>query len=111
MMWMRQALESLAKGEVVEDLESTIEVFDESGVGFYPITRVEVMDISDHFIVRGVDMAADEAEAVVFLGEVFDLIFESAEVIDDGFSFGLDNLGEGEGLFATPCPVAVVNSV
>ena len=104
-------MEPLAKGVIVEDFESTIEVFDESGVGFDPISRVEVMDLSDHFIVRGVDMAADEAEAIVFLGEVFDLIFESAEVIDDGFSFGLYNFGEREGLFAAPCPVAVVKSV
>ena len=69
------------------------------------------MDIADHFVFRGVDVATDDTGALALASEVLQLLFVFADKTDRGFHLGFDGLAEREILFAAPSPVFVVNTV
>lgn len=104
-------IKPLAEGFVFDDFEASVEVFDESGIGFDPIPGVEVMDISDHFIFGSMDVSTYEAATLVFFGEVFDLVFEARDIVNDFFGLCFDGLGEREIRFTAPCAIAVVSTI
>lgn len=96
---------------VGDDFEGAVEVFDDGGHGFDPVAGVEVVDVADFFIGRGVDVTADDAVAFFGIGEVLQLFFVFADEADGAFDFGFDPFGEGEGGFAAPVAIGVVDAV
>ena len=69
------------------------------------------MDISNIFVIRCVDMSADEARAFMLLCKAFDLVLKAADVVHDALGLCLDGLGEREIVLPAPFPVAIVNPV
>jgi hypothetical protein len=77
---------------VGEDFEAAVAVFHEGSIGFHPVSRIQVVNVSNEFVVRCVDMSTNEAGAFVAFGKSLHLFFKPADVVDDTFGVGLDCL-------------------
>ena len=96
---------------IVEDAPFPVVGFHEGAHGFHPVAAVEVVDGSDHFIGRLVDVAADDAVAMVGLGHFAELFFVVGDERHGRFHFGFHHLGEGVVGQAAAHPVLVVVAV
>lgn len=95
----------------VNELETTVIVFDDRGERLNPIARVEIVDIANVANFRRVDVSADHAHATLGLGQGRELLFEFRDMADGGLDLGLDRFAERIVLLAPPGAKLVVNPV
>src|SRR6478609_2248682 len=83
-----------------DQLEAAVMVLDDGGERFDPVAGVQVMNVPDHLVGGGVDVAADDTPAAAVAGERGDLFLEVADEADGLLDARLDRLAEREVLLA-----------
>jgi hypothetical protein len=57
-------------------------MLDEGGAAFHPVAVIEVVDVVDHAVVGGVDMAADDALGTTLAGFAHHGVLEMRDELD-----------------------------
>src|SRR5947207_12168484 len=65
-----------------DDLEAAVKMLDEGGAAFDPIAVIEIVDVVDHAVVRGMDMAADDALGAALAGFAHHGVLEMRDELD-----------------------------
>ena len=86
-------------------------MLDDGGERLDPVAAVEVVDIADHLVGGGVDVAADDAGAAALVRKARDVALEFRDVVHRALHAGLDGLAERPVFLAAPRAPVVVGAV
>ena len=86
-------------------------MFDDTGEGLDPISAVQVVDSADELIGGGVDVAANDAAAILLLSQALQLRLIAAGITDRLLDACLDHFAEGKVFLSEPATGPVVKAV
>ena len=95
----------------MDQLHAPVVVLDNGGHAFDPVAGVEVMDLADALVLRGVDVTADDAVTTLVDGELLKQGLVFINEADGGFHLGLHALAEGKILLPLPRAPAVIPAI
>ena len=98
-------------GFETDDPEFTRFLFQNASETFHPVSGIQIVDLSDFFVCRRMDMSADHPGTFPGFRKVPQLLLEIVHETDGGFDPRFDFLAEGEILFASPGAVVVVEPI
>lgn len=96
---------------IINEFHASIVILDDSGEALHPIARVQVSDLADLLVLWGVDMAANDAVAVLVDGEFLEELLIFIDEADGGFHLSFHSLTKGEIFLTTPYAPAVVVAI
>jgi hypothetical protein len=72
----------------VDEFDFTVEIFNQSGAAFNPISAVQILHAVDHFCFRAVDVATDDAVGLVAARHGGERVLVFGDVFHSGLGLG-----------------------